>query len=204
MTDEKPWQDEDVLRELYYDEQMSMQEIADHFGDLTWGGIKYWMEKHDLDRRSRSESAHLRWLDEQLVMYTHSQDGYEIITPRDGDDRLTVMMHRLLAVHKYGFKEVKGKVVHHNAPEADRSWGIPWDNRPDAIELVAEEEHARIHQTGHHDDEPWHDEDLLRELRIEKGMTLGEMADRLGCSDTTVWRSLRMYRIEGGGEEATA
>lgn len=67
---------------------------------------------------------------------------------------------------------------------------------------MTEEEHAQLHGTGRHDDEPWHDVELLRELRVEKGLTTVEMADRLGCSDTTVWRSLREHRIEESGEEA--
>ena len=201
MSDDKPWQDRETLRELYVDKRMSQQDIADHFDNgITDQGVKYWLEKHGIDKRSRSESAKARWHKYPLRPYTDSTHGYERIEDKyDGGDN-RVLVHRLLAVAVFGIDEVKDMVVHHNAPEADRSWGVPWDNRPDAIELVTEEEHARIHQTGQNDDKPWHDVDRLRELRVEKELTLEEIGEELGCSGQTIHRSLQKYGVKEAAE----
>lgn len=198
MTDDKPWRDEALMRELYHERKMSQQEIADHFdNEITQGGVGYVLGELGIEKRSRSESAQARWHKRPLIPHTDSTNGYERFEDKydGGDDRVSV--HRLLAVAVFGFEAVKGMDVHHNAPEVDRSWGIPWDNRPDAIELVTEEEHARIHQTGQHDDEPWHDVDRLRELRVEKGLTLEQVGEELGCSGQTISRSLQKYDVEG-------
>ena len=138
-SEEKPWQNEEVLREMYHEQRMSMQEIADHFGDLTFGGIKYWMDKHGIERRSRSESTKLRWEKYHLKPHTETGYGYEVIQHEYGDGYARVYMHRLLAVAEFGFDEVKDKVVHHKN-------GLSWDNRPDNIELMTAAEHARHHK----------------------------------------------------------
>lgn len=197
MTNDKPWRDEELMRKLYHEKRMSQREIADHFdNEITPGGIGYCLDELGIEKRSRAEAARIRWLKELPSIHS-DVNGYEFYrTERDGDER-KVLIHRLLAVAEYGLDAVKGKDVHHKN-------NIPWDNRLSNLELMTRPEHVKHHSTGQHDEEPWHDEDLLRELRIEKGMTLGEMADRLGCSDTTVWRSLRMYHIEDGGGGATA
>ena len=146
----KPWRDEELMRELYHEKRMSQQDIADYFGnEITQGGVGYCLDDLGIEKRSRAESAKIRHQKEFIKPYTDPTHGYEILRNEyDGiDEKVTV--HRLLAVAKFGIDAVKDKVVHHNAPEADRSWGIPWDNRPDAIELVTVAEHAKIH---HHND----------------------------------------------------
>lgn len=61
----------------------------------------------------------------------------------EGDSIESARIHRLLAVALYGVDAVAGKHVHHKN-------GIPWDNRPENLELVDPVEHARIHL---HDDD---------------------------------------------------
>ena len=201
MAADKPWQDRETLRELYVDKRMSTIEIAEHFdNDITDAGIGYWIDKHGIEKRSRSEAAQIRRQKELIKPYTDPTHGYEILRNEyDGVD-VKMTVHRLLAVAEFGIEAVKDMDVHHNAPEADRSWGVPWDNRPDVIELVTEEEHARIHHTGHHDDEPWHDVDRLRELRIEKELPLDQVGEELGCSGQTIRRSLQKYDVEEAAE----
>ena len=139
---EKPWQDEDTLRELYHEKRMSQQEISDHFdNDITQAGIGYWLDKLGIEKRTRSESAKIRWLNEQPCFRT-DDNGYELVETWLGEDLSKVLLHRLLAVHKYGYDEVCGKVVHHKND-------VPWDNRPDNIELMTAAEHATHH---HHSD----------------------------------------------------
>ncbi|WP_394297586.1 HNH endonuclease [Halorubrum sp. BV1] len=52
----------------------------------------------------------------------------------------------MLAVSEYRFDSVHNMDVHHQN-------GIPWDNRPENIELISKEEHDR-----HHANERWENE----------------------------------------------
>jgi len=52
-------------------------------------------------------------------------------------DRLYV--HRLLAVAEFGFETVNGMHVHHRN-------SLPWDNRPENLELLTNSEHRSLHE----------------------------------------------------------
>lgn len=134
----KPWRDEELLRELYHEKRMSQREISDHFnGDITPGGIGYVLDDLGIEKRSRSEAAVVRWEGVHIKPYTDKYHSYEVIrSVRHGEHR--VLHHRLLAVAKYGFDEVKGMVVHHKS-------GVEWDNRWSNIELMTPSEHAKHH-----------------------------------------------------------
>ena len=96
---------------------------------LSVGGmsIKHMSEKdHPHTKRGRKTPA---------TFYT-SQHGYEKWDDGVGKDQL--MSHRLLAIHKYGFDAVCGKVVHHKN-------GIPWDNRTENIKILERDQHSRLH-----------------------------------------------------------
>ena len=49
----------DALKKLYYDEGLSMQEIAISM-DCSLNRINYWMKAHGLERRSRADAGYLR------------------------------------------------------------------------------------------------------------------------------------------------
>lgn len=55
-------------------------------------------------------------------------------------------VHRLLAIAEYGSDAVAGKHVHHKN-------GIPWDNRPENIEVLEEREHLQQHYEDREIDE---------------------------------------------------
>lgn len=143
MNAEKPWRDKELMEELYLDRLMSQQEIATNFdNNITQAGVGYWLDKHNIEKRSRSEAARVRWLKE-LPTLRINWLGYLHWKVKFGDEWSFVSVHRLLAVSEYGFDEVKDKVVHHKN-------GVPWDNRPDNIELMTAAEHAVHH---HHEDD---------------------------------------------------
>lgn len=54
-----PHTDEDWLREKYKIERLSQGEIAD-ICDVSKGTIKYWLDKHGIESRGRSEAAKVR------------------------------------------------------------------------------------------------------------------------------------------------
>ena len=58
---ERPWLDESFLRELYVEARMSSIEIAQFCGNITDAGVRYWLDKHGIERRSRSEAATEKW-----------------------------------------------------------------------------------------------------------------------------------------------
>ena len=139
MADDKPWRDEELMRELYHGKRMSQQDIADYFdNEITQAGVGYCLDELGIEKRSRSESAKVRCLKTPLKMRTHIPYGYEYVSDRSNDDRDRVYLHRLLAVHKYGMDAVAGMDVHHEI-------NIPWLNTPDNISLKTRSEHAAHH-----------------------------------------------------------
>lgn len=55
MTDGPPWRDPEKLAELYYGDELSMQDIAEQFG-TTRQTIWNWMERFGMERRGLHES----------------------------------------------------------------------------------------------------------------------------------------------------
>ena len=139
MADDKPWRDEELMRELYHGKRMSQQEIADYFdNEITQAGVGYCLDELGIEKRSRSESTKDRWHKRPLRPCIDTTHGYKVVKDGyDGEDA-KVYMHRLLAAAVYGVDEMDGKVVHHKNE-------IPWDNRPDNIELMTPAEHAEHH-----------------------------------------------------------
>lgn len=191
MDAEKPWQNRETLRELYEDERMSSIEIADHFGDITDAGVRYWIEKHDIEKRSRSEAAKRRWEKEHITPRTCAPYGYEVISHSYEDDDAFVLLHRLIAVAKYGFDEVTGMVVHHKSE-------VEWDNRWSNIEIMTVEEHALHHHItrGTNPNVPWRDAELMRSLYVDNRLSISQIAEQLDCSDSAVRHWLDEHNIE--------
>ncbi len=126
---EYPWRDEDVIRELYVEREMSLNEVADVL-DGSARNISKWVKKHGFDTRSISEAKR----DDYRVPYTMRTTGHAAWRPVDG----ITLVHRLLAVAKYGLDEIKGQQVHHKNE-------IPWDNRMENLEIMSRKEHSAHH-----------------------------------------------------------
>jgi len=126
---EPEYRDADRLRELYWDEGMSLSEVADTLSCST-SSIRKWMKHHDIPRRDGKDKYPPRF-------HTHVS-GYERWRHKTGGKRHSVRVHRLLAVAKYGFDPVKDMDVHHKN-------GVKWDNRIENIELMDSVEHGKLH-----------------------------------------------------------
>jgi transposase-like protein len=134
IAHDEPYQNENVLRDLYVERGMSMAEIANEFG-VKSSLIDYWLKKHDIQTRDVQEHQ------KRVSANFKTVGGYErwsSYDPKHENNRF-VQTHRLLAVAEHGFDAVCDMDVHHKN-------GIPWDNRPGNIELLTRSEHTRLHQ----------------------------------------------------------
>lgn len=112
--------------------------------------------------------------------------GYHYVRGEDGG---TTTIHRLVAVAEYGYEAVAGKDVHHKD-------GVLCLNSRENIEPVSKEDHTRKHIEAEYGDRAYRDEDVLRELYVERGLSTTQVAERLDCSYQTVNNWLRKCGIE--------
>lgn len=127
-----PWEDEELLREMYHGNGLSLREIGNRLGcDHTT--IHRRMVEFGIERRKGSGAPGKL----PYAPYRTREHGmaYEYWQTK----HTQFPVHRLLAVAIYGFDEVGGKIVHHKTP-------IPWLNVPDNIGLFeSHEEHQSYH-----------------------------------------------------------
>lgn len=186
---EKPYRDPDLLRRLYWEEEMDTRDLADEFG-CSGSTVRNWMERHDIPRRTAME-----W---ELL---NDPNGHEpLYTDRRGrvgwwgtDGR--VFVHRLLAVALYGYDEVCDMQVHHgvesgNLPAVQCSWA----NWPGNLELVSGETHLAKHHTKFDED----GQQEIADMYENTDMSSRDVADEFGCTSTTV---LRYHGIFYGDED---
>lgn len=119
---DSPWDDEDVLKEMYVEEGLTIREISDHF-DCAESTIYIALEKYSFDTDLFSFNLHV------------SPSGYEHVNGAGGK----ALIHRLVAVSEYGFDEVSDMEVHHKNE-------IPWDNRVENLQLMLAGEHSSYHR----------------------------------------------------------
>ena len=128
----------DELRRLYHEEELSQSQVAERMG-VARQTVSIWANKYDLelswDEIYRRRGDAMR--SDTPALFT--SEGYEHIfyTP-EYNETCMFRFHRLLAVAEWGFDAVKGMVVHHKND-------IPWDNRPENLELMTPSEHMRYH-----------------------------------------------------------
>lgn len=135
----RKWLNEDWLREQYIDKGKTAAQIADE-QDVNTNTITNAMEKSGVEKRDHGEQIKAYWQRQPVSFYTisASQGAYEYWKDAYDGQQKRIQHHRLLAVAEYGFDALKGKDVHHKN-------GISWDNRPENIELLARDEHAKLH-----------------------------------------------------------
>ena len=136
--EEHQWQNEDVLYEMYVEKSMGAPKIANELETRT-DTIYRWLEKHGIETRDKKHP-------ETGGISPRSASGDDIsggyVRFRDSDS--SVFIHQLLAVaagedpHKV-FSEGEHHIHHKN--------DIPWDNRPENIELVSRKSHVAHHST---------------------------------------------------------
>jgi len=164
-----PWRDEDKLRELYWEEEMSIPDIADKL-ECCHSTVHRWMKRLDIERR---KSSH-----EKPVLYRTKEDGYERWRHSTNNTQYGVSVHRLACVAWYGFSALEGKHVHHKNQ-------IPWDNRQNNLELLTPNKHSELHAE---DFAVNISTDKLREYIYRDKMSLSEIAEEENHASRTVSR----------------
>lgn len=173
-----PGLDEDTLRRLYKDQGLTLREVVDEVG-YNSGFVYKKMVGHGIKARSKKEarsSGH--------VPFRTGDRGYE----EWGSSRIRV--HQLLAINEgadpYKVFSKGGWHVHHKN-------NIPWDNRPENIELVDSSVHQLIHY-DHSRAAPWQDRKKLAKAYARASMQ--RVADEWGCSRSTIRYWLDKFEIE--------
>ena len=137
---EKKHLSEEWLRERYFEDGMSVPEMAEQV-DVCAQTIYDAMDQRGIDRdatryghKSRVEYA-TYYLDDQGYPRWQAKG-------REDGERVTdnFHVHRLLAIAEYGIDAVVDKSVHHKNE-------IPCDNRPENLELLTRSEHRSEHMT---------------------------------------------------------
>lgn len=135
---------ESDLREQYVEKEKSQQEIADDWG-CSRSTIQRWMNRHEIPRRSGMGGGENRVEYASFYTETHENGGYEKVGAYDSekDGMVFTTVHQLVAIAQ---GEVPEKVFSDGEYQTHHRTGIPFDNRPENVELLTREEHQRAHR----------------------------------------------------------
>lgn len=127
------WKDEDRLRRLYWDEGMTLEEIADKLG-CEKTTVMNWMKRLGVERQKTPE--------EKPAYYDTDTDGYERWKSKHNQRDYRVGVHQLLAIADGADPH---KVFSGGAYNVHHKNGVPWDNRAENVELITKSEHSTHH-----------------------------------------------------------
>lgn len=138
------YNDAEWLREKYVGQEMSIEEIAQELG-CSLAVISRKLEEHGIGARSTGYVHRKPYMPYQMGPYGRmvwrSTRG-----TGDGKEAYGFEVHRLLAIAEHGTEAVAGMDVHHQNH-------IPWDNRPENLELLSKEEHGKLHSDDYYNND---------------------------------------------------
>jgi hypothetical protein len=117
------------LKDTYHGDSKSLEEIGDILG-CSASTVRRMMKRKGIETRKSNR--------EKPPWFGVESQGYESFRHNMTGGMVEVRHHRLLAIAKYGVDAVVDMDVHHKN-------GIPWDNRPENLELKEHAEHRRDH-----------------------------------------------------------
>lgn len=190
--------DESWLREQYIDEQKTGKEIADEIGCLHKYVYK-WLDKHGIKRRNESKSQNLdkQYTDESWLFTEHHIKGRSIRDIADECDvspqtiwrwmrKLDIPSKSQCEVNlEYSYDDMKIRRKEGNLPDLVTSdSGLNYSLRP-ISEKIDKGEWV-----------PYRNEEWLREMYEERGLSDSEIAEKTGYSPTTINRWRKKFGIE--------
>jgi hypothetical protein len=115
---------------------MSTEEIAKEAGAAGGGTIREWMDNYGIEKRKKGDAIRHKLATIHPTFFTNKK-GYETVCGRHSDE--IYRLHRLVMIAEHGVDAVADMDVHHKNE-------IPWDNRPENLELLTKSEHTKLHQ----------------------------------------------------------
>lgn len=153
MTDEHPWRDEDRLREMYHEQQMSQRAIGHELG-CSPRTIRSWMDKFGIDPRSTKEAVEVSsyndeqpWQDKETLEELYCERDMSVVEIANELDGGHNTISRWLDRH-----DIETAKPHHKRPphhsiadDGHERWRVQSDGTQYAIpvhRLVAVAEHG--------------------------------------------------------------
>lgn len=134
---ELPWDDPELLKRLYHEEKLSTFEIADRFEEAEQTSVYYQLKKHGIETRSVGDSIRNRFASNLTV---HLQNGrIQFFFDAFGETH-TFLLSQLVALLDNPAEEVFDDTTH-----VHHKNHMPFDDRPENIEVLDGSEHSRYH-----------------------------------------------------------
>ncbi len=129
-----PWRVESKMKKMF-ESGYSQEQMAEKWG-CSQSTISDWKNRHGIEMDMKSRSGRHR----EIPYFRTKNTGYEVVGSWNGERGVSdrVYIHRLLAYLEVGIENLEEMYIHHKNR-------IPWDNRPDNIEVMTPEEHGKIH-----------------------------------------------------------
>jgi IS30 family transposase len=137
---EFPWRDAKILEKLYWEREMSINDISDELG-VSHTTIGNWLNRHNIKKRDLSEAVSIG-RQKNVATYWTDENGYKRWTDSGPEKQHSLRVHQLVAIHNGVDPE---KVFSDGDYHCHHKNGVKFDNRPSNIELVTAEEHGKIH-----------------------------------------------------------
>jgi len=211
-----PWQDEQTLRELYIEEGHAQHEIATELG-CDQGTVSKWLKEFNIPIRSQGHHARKDALwDETSLREMYVEEEMSTV---EMAERLSCsaagVTHALerFSIQRRSFSEAN--LEEDLAPLRDKQWIEEQylANGRSAADIAAEVGCSKVHvlrilknhgiprrstSLAHQENAPsaLTDREALRELYSDSGLHMHEIADRIGCSTSTVHKWLHAHDIE--------
>lgn len=205
-----PWRDEDTMRELYLDEQLSTYDIASEL-DCSPSTVRKWLQRHGIELRQNAggPSGVSELHDENTLreLYVDDELSSTQIATRLGCDGSTV--RKWLAKHDIERRSAAGgntvgqlhnpDWLEHQYVNGDKTIGEIATNLDCARSTVKkwlDRHDIAVDERKNTTVDKLHDEDWLYDYYIMMGKTQAEIADKLDCSTDTVAKWVQRHGLQ--------